>query len=480
MRKVLIIGAGIVGCSVARELSRYGAEITVLEKFNDVSCGTTKANSGIVHAGFDAKPNTKKAKFNLLGNAMFDKLAKELDFPFKRNGALVLCFSEEDLPNLYDLYQRGVANGVEELQTLTGDQVREIEPHVSKEVVAALWAKTSGIVSPYEMAIAYAENAAANGVKFLFEKKVTKIAKKGKIWQVETQDGAVYEADMVINCAGVHADDLNNMVSDKKIEIIPRKGEYMLYDKTCGYLAQRTIFQMPSKMGKGILVAPTTHGNLITGPTANDVDSKDDINTSFDGLKEVWEKSLFSVPSLNKKYVITQFSGTRAHSTSGDFIIGMSDKRGFYNVAGIESPGLTSAPAIAVYVAEDVAHILALDRKTDFIATRKGIPHFATMSDTERQKLIAKNPLYGKVVCRCEVVTEGEIVDSINRPVGAKDVDGVKRRTRAGMGKCQSGFCMESVMEILARELGIPFEDVLKSQGGKIVIGKAKNGKVEG
>ena len=232
MRKVLIIGAGIVGCSVARELSRYGAEITVLEKFNDVSCGTTKANSGIVHAGFDAKPNTKKAKFNLLGNAMFDKLAKELDFPFKRNGALVLCFSEEDLPNLYDLYQRGVANGVEELQTLTGEQVREIEPHVSKEVVAALWAKTSGIVSPYEMAIAYAENAAANGVKFLFEKKVTKIAKKGKIWQVETQDGAVYEADMVINCAGVHADDLNNMVSDKKIEIIPRKGEYMLYDKT--------------------------------------------------------------------------------------------------------------------------------------------------------------------------------------------------------------------------------------------------------
>ena len=475
MRKILIIGGGIVGCSVARELSRYDVQITVLEKFNDVSCGTTKANSGIVHAGFDAKPNTLKAKFNILGNAMFDNLAQELDFPFKRNGALVLCFNEEDLPNLYDLYHRGVANGVEELQTLTGDQVREIEPHVSKEVVAALLAKTSGIVSPYEMCVAYAENAAVNGCKFEFEKKVVAIDRKGDMWQVATEDGSLYEADMVINCAGVHADDINNLVCDKKINIVPRRGEYMLYDKTCGYLAQRTIFQMPSKMGKGILVAPTTHGNIITGPTANDVDEKDNVNTTFDGLKEVYGKSLLSVPNLNKRFVITQFSGTRAHSTQGDFIIGESDQKGFYNVAGIESPGLTSAPAIAVYVADDVAGKLSLEKKTDFIATRKGIPHFATMSDTERQKLIAKNPLYGKVICRCEVVTEGEIVDSINRPVGAKDLDGVKRRTRAGMGKCQSGFCMESVMEILARELGIPFEEVLKNQNGKIVVGKAKN-----
>ena len=475
MRKILIIGAGIVGCSVARELSRYDAGVTVLEKFNDVSCGTTKANSGIVHAGFDAKPNTLKAKFNILGNAMFDDLANELDFPFKRNGAFVLCFNEEDLPALYDLYHRGVANGVDELQTLTGDQVREIEPHISKDVIAALYAKTSGIVSPYEMCVAYAENAAVNGCKFEFEKNVISIEKNKDMCQVTTQDGSVYEADEVINCAGVHADDINNLVCDKKINIIPRRGEYMLYDKTCGYLAQKTIFQMPSKMGKGILVAPTTHGNIITGPTANDVEGKDDVNTTFDGLKEVYEKSLLSVPNLNKKFVITQFSGTRAHSTSGDFIIGESDKKGFYNVAGIESPGLTSAPAIAVYVAEDIANKLSLVKKSDFIATRKGIPHFATMSDSERQKLIAKNPLYGKVVCRCEVVTEGEIVDSINRPVGAKDLDGVKRRTRAGMGKCQSGFCMESVMEILARELGIPFEDVLKNQNGKIVIGKAKN-----
>ena len=244
MRKILIIGAGIVGCSVARELSRYDVDITVLEKFNDVSCGTTKANSGIVHAGFDAKENTLKAKFNILGNAMFDDLAKELDFPFKRNGAMVLCFNKEDLPNLYELYQRGVANNVDGLQTVTGDQARELEPNISKDVVAALLAKTSGIVSPYEMSVAYAENAAVNGCKFLFEKKVVSINKSEDMWQVKTQDGDVYSADYVINCAGVHADDINNAVCDKKMKIIPRKGEYMLYDKTCGYLAQRTIFQI--------------------------------------------------------------------------------------------------------------------------------------------------------------------------------------------------------------------------------------------
>ncbi|MDE6189898.1 MAG: NAD(P)/FAD-dependent oxidoreductase [Clostridia bacterium] len=475
MSKVIIIGAGIIGCGVARELSRYDVDITVLEKFNDVSCGTTKANSGIVHAGFDAKPNTLKAKFNLLGNAMFDELAKELDFPFKRNGALVLCFDKEGVDDLCELYQRGISNGVDGLETITGDKARELEPNISKQVVAALLAKSSGIVSPYEMAIAYAENAAVNGCKFVFEKQVVSITKKGNLWQVATQDGDVFEADFVINCAGVHADDINNIVCDKKIKIIPRRGEYMLYDKTRGYLATRTIFQMPTKMGKGILVAPTTHGNIITGPTAMDVDDKDDINTTFDGLKEVYEKSLLSVPELNKKFVITQFSGTRAHSVGGDFIIGESEKKGFYNVAGIESPGLTSAPAIAVHVADEVAQKLEVDKKADFVAKRKGIPHFATLSDGERQKLIEENPLYGKIVCRCEVVTEGEIVDSINRPIGAKDVDGVKRRTRAGMGKCQGGFCLESVMEILARELGVPFEEVLKDRNGKIVIGKAKN-----
>lgn len=472
MKKIVIIGGGIVGCSVARELSRYDADITLLERFNDISCGTTKANSGIVHAGFDAKPHTLKAKFNMLGNGMFEKLSKELDFPFKRNGAFVLCFDKDELPDLRELYDRGLENGVKDLYLLNSQEVHELEPYISDKVVGALYAKTSGIVSPYEMAIAFGENASMNGCKFEFEKKVVKLEKQGEMWQVYAEDGSVYEADMVINCAGVYADEINNSVCDKKIKIIPRKGEYMLYDKACGYLTSRTIFQMPSKMGKGILVAPTTHGNIITGPTAKDVQNKEDLDTTIEGLKEVYEKSLLSVPSINKKFVITQFSGIRAHSTQGDFIIGESEKKGFYNVAGIESPGLTASPAIALYVAEDIANKLGLTKKKNFVAKRKAVPHFAIMSDNEREKLIKENPLYGKVICRCEVVTEGEIVDSINRPIGAKDIDGIKRRTRAGMGRCQSGFCLERVMEILARELGVDFETVVKNEKGKYIVFK--------
>ena len=479
MKDVIIIGGGIIGCAVARELSRFETNITLLEKCGDVSQGTTKANSGIVHAGFDAKPNTAKAKFNLLGNVMFDKLSKDLDFPFKRNGALVLCFDEKETDGLKELYDRGVANGVGGLEILTKEQVKEMEPNVSDGVVGALYAKTSGIVSPYEMCIAYAENAAVNGCEFVFGKDVCSIAKEGEKWQVRTKDGASYTADMVVNCAGVHADDINNMACEDKIKITARKGEYMLYDKSCVGLAQRTIFQMPSKMGKGVLVAPTTHGNIITGPTAWDVENKESVRTSFDGLAEVYAKSLISVPSLPKRNVITQFCGLRAHSEGGDFIVGQSKQKGFYNVAGIESPGLTSAPAIGVYVAYDIAKLLGLEKKERFEEKRKGIPHFATMTDEERDELIKTNPLYGKIICKCEVVTEGEIVDSIRRPIGAKDVDGVKLRTRAGMGKCQSGFCMEKVMEILARERGVAFEDIEKCDGGKIVFGKVKDKRSE-
>lgn len=479
MKEIIVIGGGIIGCAVARELCRYQVKVTLLEKRGDVSQGTTKANSGIVHAGFDAKPNTLKAKFNLLGNAMFDDLAKQLDFPFKRNGAFVLCFDKDELGGLKELYDRGVANGVDGLELLDGDRARELEPNISDKVVGALYAKTSGIVSPYEMCIAYAENAAVNGCDFQFGKEVCNISKEGGKWKVSVKDGCDYYADVVVNCAGVHADDINNIVCKEKIKIVARKGEYMLYDKSCANLASRTIFQMPSKMGKGILVAPTTHGNIITGPTANDVDDKEGLFTTYDGLGEVYKKSQVSVPSLNKRFVITQFSGLRAHSVDGDFIIGESSQKGFYNVAGIESPGLTSAPAIGVYVADEIADMLSLDKNEEFIETRKGIPHFATMTDEERAQLIKTNPLYGKIVCKCEVVTEGEIVDAINRPIGAKDVDGVKLRTRAGMGKCQSGFCMEKVMEILARERGIAFEEVEKCDGGKIVFGKAKGSKQE-
>lgn len=476
MKKIVIIGAGVVGCSIARELSRYDAEITVLERENDVACGTTKANSGVVHGGFDAKPGTKKAYFNVRGNAMFDRLSKELDFPFRRNGAYVLCFDDTKWDGLKRLYDQGIQNGVKDIKVVTGDEVRKREPHVSEEVKGALWCPSSGIVSPYEMTIAYAENAAANGVKFCFEKEVARLEKDGDRVKVVCKDGEELSADVVVNAAGLHSDDLNNCVSEKKYKIVPRKGEYMLLDKTSGYLTSTTLFQLPTAMGKGILVVPSVHGNILLGPTAVDIEDKECKDTTYDGLAEAFDKARITMPSLTKKTVITQFTGLRAHADAGDFVIGFSeDNPTLYNLIGIESPGLTAAPAIAVSAAEEISDRLGLKANDKFDPIRKGIPCFATMTERERAEIIAKNPLYGRIVCRCEVVTEGEIVDSINRPVGAKDLDGVKRRTRAGMGRCQSGFCSERVMEIIARERGIDMTEVTKSgKGSEIIVGRVE------
>lgn len=475
MSDIIIIGAGVIGCSIARELSRYDAKVTVLEKANDVACGTSKANSGVVHGGFDAKPGTLKAKFNVAGNAMFDKLSKELDFPFRRNGAYVLCFDDDKWDGLKKLYDQGMENGVLDVKVVTGDEVKQREPYVSKEVKGALWCPSSGIVSPYEMTIAYAENAADNGVKFVFEKKVASVAQNGRKLRVVCEDGDCYDADVVVNCAGLYSDELNNSLCEKKYKIVPRKGEYMLLDKTAGYLTGTTLFQLPTAMGKGILVVPSVHGNILLGPTAVDIEDKDCKDTTYDGLAEAFEKACITVPSLTKKQVITQFTGLRAHADAGDFVIGWAEDKPMYNLVGIESPGLTAAPAIAVHAAKEISSRLSLKENPSFNPVRKGIPCFATMTEKERAEIIKKNPLYGRIVCRCEVVTEGEIVDSINRPVGAKDLDGVKRRTRAGMGRCQSGFCSERVMEIIARERGIDMTEVTKSgKGSEIIVGRVE------
>lgn len=473
MYDVLIVGAGVVGCCVARELSRYQLSIAVADKENDVSMGTSKANSGIVHAGFDAHTGTNKAIYNVLGARMFPELSRELDFPFRQNGALVLCFDEGERHKLNELLEQGQRNGVKGLSVIDGDKVRELEPNVSDKVVAALYAETSGIVSPYEMTIALAENAAVNGVEFLLGQEVKKIEKDGEGFKVKLGRKTV-KAKTVINCAGVYADEIYRMVGGgEKMEIISRKGEYCLLDKKCGGLCDRTLFQLPSAMGKGVLVAPTTHGNVIVGPTAEDVPSKDDVDTTFNGLNVAFNTAMLSVPSLSRRNIITQFAGLRAHSTEGDFVIGESDVANFYNVAGIESPGLTSAPAIAVDVAEEVAGKLGATKKVNFISRRYGIPCFAKMSDSEREELIKRNPLYGKIVCRCENVTEGEIVDSIRRPLGATDLDGVKRRTRAGMGRCQMGFCTPRIMEILSRELNKDMTEITKfGKGSLVAVGR--------
>ena len=387
-----------------------------------------------------------------------------------------MCFDESQIGGLDELLNRGITNGVKGMYIVKGsDEIKKLEPYVSDKAVAALVVPSGGIVSPYEMTVAYAENAAVNGVEFRFLSEVTSVINDGNGFTVTCADGYSERAKVVINAAGVYADVINNMVCGEKLRITARKGDYVLMDKTCGYLADHTMFQLPTKMGKGVLVTPTTHGNILVGPTATDVEDKDDVNTTAAELNDAFAKASLTVPTLARRNIITQFSGLRAHLDGDDFVVGESSVNGFYNVAGIESPGLSCAPAIAVDIAQSVAGKLALKQKLHFESKRKGIPQFSKLSNTEREKLIDQNPLYGKIVCRCEVVTEGEIVDSIRRPVGAKDLDGVKRRTRAGMGRCQAGFCTPRIMEIIARELGCDMADVTKRGGeSQVVKGRTK------
>ena len=468
---VIIIGAGVTGTAVARELSRYQIKTCVLEREEDVCCGTSKANSAIIHAGYDAEPGTLKAKLNVRGNLLIGELAEKLDFPFKRNGSLVLCLDEKDYPNLQKLYEKGITNGVKKLRILNHDEVLEMEPNVSENVYAALYAPTGGIVCPFNMTIAFAENACVNGVEFRFDTEVlniSRISSGTENWKIETTSGT-YETKCIINAAGVYADRFHNMVSEKKIHIIPRKGEYCLLDKSAGSHVSHTVFALPGKFGKGVLVTPTVHGNLLIGPTAQDIENKEGTNTTRDGLDQVLIKSSNSVRNIPTRQVITSFAGLRAHEDGDDFIIGETEKD-FIDCAGIESPGLSSAPAIGEVIGNLVQKKYDLKEKTDFISTRTGMPDLNAMTIEERNELIRQNPAYGNVICRCEMVTEGEIIDAIRRPLGAKSLDGVKRRTRAGMGRCQSGFCAPKVMEILARELEKSMEEITKSGGNSRII----------
>ena len=476
MYDVIIIGAGVSGAATARELSRYKVNACVIEKEEDVCCGTSKANSAIVHAGYDAATGSLMAKLNVRGNQMMEQLAKDLDFPFKKNGSLVVCLHEEDMPNLQTLYDRGVANGVKDLRILNREELRAMEPNISDDAYAALYAPTAGIVCPFNLNIAMAENACVNGVEFKFDTEVTGLHPIEGGWAIETNQGT-FETKYVVNAAGVYADRLHNMVSAKKIHITPRRGDYCLLDKTAGNLVSKTIFALPGKFGKGILVAPTVHGNLILGPTAIDIEDKEGTNTTRDGLDQVIAKCGMNVKNIPMRSVITSFAGLRAHEDGHEFLIGeLEDAPGFIDCAGIESPGLTSSPAIGEMVAEILREKLNLEKNENFVATRKGVLDPDALSKEERIELIRKNPAYGNIICRCEMITEGEILDAIHRPLGAKSLDGVKRRTRAGMGRCQAGFCSPRTMEILARERHVSMFDITKSGGdSKIVVGTNKD-----
>lgn len=403
-------------------------------------------------------------------------LSKELDFHYKNNGSLVVCLHEEEKPNLQDLYDRGVKNGVKDLRIIDRDELVKLEPNISDEAVAALYAPTGGIVCPFGMNIAFAENAAANGVEFKFDTEVTGLEKKDGHWAVQTNQGEI-ETKYVVNAAGVYADKFHNMVSDKKLHITPRRGDYCLLDRSTEGFVTHTIFQLPSKFGKGVLVSPTVHGNTLVGPTAIDIEDREGTNTTQEGIDELINKAGTTVKGLPIRQVITSFAGLRAHEDGHEFYIGeLEEAKGFIDCAGIESPGLTSAPAIGKMVAEIVKGLANAEENPDFVGTRKGILDPKTLSNEERAALIKENPAYGNIICRCEMITEGEIIDAIKRPLGAKSLDGVKRRTRAGMGRCQSGFCSPRTIEILARERGVDPAEITKSGGNsKIIVGINKD-----
>jgi glycerol-3-phosphate dehydrogenase len=477
MRDALIIGAGVVGCSVARALSAFAADILVLEKNHDVCEETSKANSGIVHAGYDAHPGSAKAKYNLRGSRMMAAFCAELEVPYRNNGSLVVALSDEGIPRLEELRRQGENNGVEGLRIITAAEARRLEPNLSEDVVAALLAPTGAVVDPFQLTIAQAEVAAVNGVQFRFDTRVVGIRRISGGYAVETDCG-VFEARSVVNCAGVHADEMNNLVSERKLSITPRKGEYCLFDKEVGNLVSRTIFQLPTNFGKGVLVTPTAENNLLIGPTAYDIEDKDDVATTAEGLAEVLAKARKSVVRVPVGQVITAFAGLRATEKGGDFVIGeVPDAKNFFNAAGIESPGLTSAPAIGDDLAERIAAALSLARKSSPLAKRPPLVRFETLSIEEKKKRIAANPAYGKIVCRCELVTAAEILDAIHRPLGATTVDGVKRRTRAGAGRCQGGFCSPRVMKILSEELSLDPREIEKFDAGStFLVGIDKEG----
>lgn len=473
---VLIAGGGVIGAAAARELSRYDLKVAVLEARSDLALGTSGANSGIVHAGYDAMPGTLMAELNVKGNQMYPELCRKLNIPFNPIGSLVLAFNEEDQEEIERLYNRGITNGVPGLELIDTAKVLEMEPNVTENVLGALWAPTAGVVSPYEATIAFAENAAENGAQFYLEHPITAIEKTEQGWKITAAEDT-FEAKLLINCAGLHAHDISVMAGGEEYPVVGRKGEYILYDKNMGGYVSHVLFQPPSKMGKGILVTQTAEGNLLIGPSSDDVEDPLDTATSQEGLDMVLNTARKTCPNLPGAGAITTFAGMRAVIGS-DFIIQYSEKvDNLLQTAGICSPGLTAAPAIAEKIAELVGQKLELVKKDAWIDEREGIPHFAKMDWEGRQALIEKDPAYARMVCRCETVTEGQIVKALNSPIPVYTIDGVKRRCRAGMGRCQGSFCTPRVMEIIERESGIAYEEISKSgKGSKLITSHLKEG----
>ena len=477
MYDIAVIGAGITGSAIARELSKYNLKTVVIEKGLEVCQGTTKANSAIVHGGFDAKEGSLKAKLNVEGNSLYKDLCEELNVEFKQTGSLVLAFDDKDVKHIKELYNRGIKNNARGLKILNKEEVLKIEPNVNQNVVSALLCESAGIVCPFNLNIALMENAITNGVELNLESEVIGINKEDEVFIIKINNKEDIRAKYVINAAGVYADKLNNMIGGDEYFIIPRKGEYKVLDKSEGKMVNHVLFQCPTSKGKGTLVTQTVHGNLLVGPNATVVNDCEDITTSRIGINEIVTDSKKSIENIDFRKTITSFAGLRATPNTGDFMIFASQKcKNFINVGGIESPGLASAPAVAKYVLNILKEEgLKLYENRSFNPIRKRNKPFIHMTKEEREEVVKNDERYRRIICRCESVTEGEIVDAINSPCGARTVDGVKRRVRPGMGRCQGGFCGPKVIEILARELNIEIEDVQKDyNGSKTVVGKVK------
>ncbi len=474
MHDVCIIGCGVIGSAAAFELSKYKTSVLMLEKENDVAMGASRANSAIIHAGYDPVPGTLMARLNVEGNRMAEQLCRDLSVPFERVGSLVLAFTEEEEATVQALYERGVQNGVPDLCVLNADQVREMEPEVSPEVRCALYAPSAGIVTPWDYTLAFAETAVRNGAEIRLNTKVTAIEALPEGGYRLTTSQGVFEARYVINAAGVHSGEIHDMVAPKAFTIKPNRGEYYVMDKAECFRARHVLFQCPNQDGKGVLVAPTMDHNLLVGPNAVGVEDGDRVNNTAEGMSFVRQKAAKSVPGINYRNAIRNFAGIRANSDKDEFQISIAAPN-FIDLAGIKSPGLSSAPAIALEAVRLLEQCgFHAERKENPVTTRKKV-RFRYLDDAGRKAAIASNPLYGRVICRCETVTEGEILDAIHSPIPPCSVDGIKRRAGTGMGRCQGGFCGPRIVDILARELHMdPMTITQDGVGSRLLMSETK------
>ncbi len=474
---VVVIGAGAVGCAIARELSKYKKQVTVVDMRDDVGGNASKSNSAIIHTGYDAANGTLESQLVVAANPMYDQLAKDLDVPFKRIGAVLPAFTEEQFEKLPAIKEKAFNNHVYDVEFLNHDQILEKEPSLNPEVLGGLWIPRESIIDPFILVQALAENAHANGVEFLLNAKVTDIkVADGAVREVVTTRGTI-ETKYVINAAALYCDEIAAMVGKADYKVVARRGQFYILDKNTSCKVRHIVLPIPTKVTKGKLMTPTIHGNMLVGPTAEDLPDKDDVSTTTDGLASIYADVHKMIPALNVRDTITQYSGLRPNrNPEGLHVDTYEDLAGYVNLSGVRSTGLTLSVAMGKYVVERMKAIgCKLEFKENFNPIRKGIPKFSEMTKEEQEAIIRENPLYGNIICRCETVTEGEIVDAINRPLGARTVDAVKRRVRAGMGRCQGGFCGPKVIEILARELKVPVEEINKNlPGSYMVAGKNK------